>query len=1109
MAADRRVGDRHARHRHSDAVLELQLYGGLLDHLVSGEDSLGGAVVGPMTGSVSAADGPAITFGDPVQIGSGHVDIEPLSVAMNSQTRLIVEYDDMANEHKFRLQRLYPDSTPHITLSAIIPVPSDTLPNNKYIDDLVRLDDTRFLIVQHEYSASYMYAWVGTISENDISWGSRQTVSIYSVWINGYTLDYIIDAVPLDSNRVAILWAGYQGGNNIASIVLDIDGDSITGGIPSPLPEFGHTNNHYLIALDPSRMVIFTPGNPSSASIATVNPNTSITTGGLDYMNEAPSYPMSCPVSPTSFMLMGHRFSETSVTTDMVLCSVGENIETVDSLSIEQYVYEMVALMDEHVLLTIVDPSDFSVSLAIATIDGYNIVLGEAHAVPGIAIDNDIGLNEWLRVMAFRGSDDLIIFDNINTMVSGHVDLYSEPPPAPIASFTASSTAGTAPLTVQFTDTSTGPPTAWEWNFGDGTTSTEQNPVHLYETPGIYTVSLRASSLSGSDIMIRTGFVTVIEPIPEPEPDTVFGECVTYNHLHLSDVDVDTIAIDTFDNIRCVGVVKVHGDKGDSVHGMLFDIGDDSLTMSGDTQPLFDGNSIDDTHLIALDTDITLFVGVDNGSLEYNGSFILRILSTTSDGIMVGDEFKLELPFEIRNESLSSNVIKMDANHILLTYSSHNSDVPSTLYTVLCSINENDISFNPPTPYDVAVKKHGVAVLDSARFIMVYDDAPKGGDDRLVAVVGSIDGDEIFYGEPLIIMNAGKSLDVQFSLIAMSDSTFAVHSKAQVSEILIGNVIGTTVSITDTASVFDSDTIPTTIIPMDRRHFMMRTVKEMGLKGDVTIVTVNEGNISLGLPTEFPCGVPAITLPIDGTRFGIIGMPNNAAENPIGTIGIVPSLYIFRPNADFQSTLPYGAIPFPIEFSDTSTNEPLSWHWDFGDGNTSAERDPKHIYEKVGKFNVSLRVDNEYGHDTVSKTVRIVLECYSDIFIKTDMGLTRSMTNVVSNGAMVMTENNDANFIVSFPQKFAGFDKYLDILYTDEWGKKALDTVPLTYSDIFDAYTFTVPKKYMYGDEIHVQPVCIDGERVFIDPYILKFRFKRSLRNEKRKTRTSPYNLRR
>ena len=49
---------------------------------------------------------------------------------------------------------------------------------------------------------------------------------------------------------------------------------------------------------------------------------------------------------------------------------------------------------------------------------------------------------------------------------------------APTASFTASPTSGTAPLNVQFTDTSTGAPTSWAWDFGDGGTSTSQSPSH-------------------------------------------------------------------------------------------------------------------------------------------------------------------------------------------------------------------------------------------------------------------------------------------------------------------------------------------------------------------------------------------------------------------------------------------------------------------------------------------------------------------------------------------------------------------------------------------------------------------------------------------------------
>lgn len=59
------------------------------------------------------------------------------------------------------------------------------------------------------------------------------------------------------------------------------------------------------------------------------------------------------------------------------------------------------------------------------------------------------------------------------------------------ASFTADVTSGEAPLTVTFTDTSTGSPTNWFWDFGNGFTSANQNPVHIYTEDGTFTVSLK------------------------------------------------------------------------------------------------------------------------------------------------------------------------------------------------------------------------------------------------------------------------------------------------------------------------------------------------------------------------------------------------------------------------------------------------------------------------------------------------------------------------------------------------------------------------------------------------------------------------------------------
>ncbi|WP_321421164.1 DUF3344 domain-containing protein [uncultured Methanobacterium sp.] len=82
--------------------------------------------------------------------------------------------------------------------------------------------------------------------------------------------------------------------------------------------------------------------------------------------------------------------------------------------------------------------------------------------------------------------------------------------PAPEANFTANTTTIIRNNTVQFTDSSTGIPTSWAWDFGDGGTSTLQNPTHTYTTAGNYTVSLTATNAGGSDTETKTGYITAV-----------------------------------------------------------------------------------------------------------------------------------------------------------------------------------------------------------------------------------------------------------------------------------------------------------------------------------------------------------------------------------------------------------------------------------------------------------------------------------------------------------------------------------------------------------------------------------------------------------------------
>jgi PKD repeat protein len=84
----------------------------------------------------------------------------------------------------------------------------------------------------------------------------------------------------------------------------------------------------------------------------------------------------------------------------------------------------------------------------------------------------------------------------------------------PTAAFAGNPTSGGAPLTVSFTDQSTGVPTSWAWDFGDGGTATTKNPSHQYASPGTYTVTLTASNACGSDNEIKVNYVTVSNCVP-------------------------------------------------------------------------------------------------------------------------------------------------------------------------------------------------------------------------------------------------------------------------------------------------------------------------------------------------------------------------------------------------------------------------------------------------------------------------------------------------------------------------------------------------------------------------------------------------------------------
>ena len=137
---------------------------------------------------------------------------------------------------------------------------------------------------------------------------------------------------------------------------------------------------------------------------------------------------------------------------------------------------------------------------------------------PGqIGVDNILGLNaaEWLFSDGVsETTPDYAGCVNLNSYNPdcGALTFPLEFPAIPDAYFTFTPDEGDYPLEVTFTDYTTNNPTQWYWLFGDGGTSSEQNPVHTYNFAGVFFPILIVGNVSGTDTLVSPVPLTVTEP---------------------------------------------------------------------------------------------------------------------------------------------------------------------------------------------------------------------------------------------------------------------------------------------------------------------------------------------------------------------------------------------------------------------------------------------------------------------------------------------------------------------------------------------------------------------------------------------------------------------
>lgn len=140
------------------------------------------------------------------------------------------------------------------------------------------------------------------------------------------------------------------------------------------------------------------------------------------------------------------------------------------------------------------------------------------------------------------------------------------PEPTPQADFSATPTTGPAALTVQFSDTSAYSPNSWFWSFGDGETSTEKNPSHIYSNPGTYTVNLTVSNDAGKDTGMKKDYITATIPVIGPPITQTSQESFSPDQMAaLSGTKVE------FQGFPTSGTTPLHVQFGDMSSGCYLD----------------------------------------------------------------------------------------------------------------------------------------------------------------------------------------------------------------------------------------------------------------------------------------------------------------------------------------------------------------------------------------------------------------------------------------------------------------------------------------------------------------------------------------------------------
>lgn len=480
------------------------------------------------------------------------------------------------------------------------------------------------------------------------------------------------------------------------------------------------------------------------------------------------------------------------------------------------------------------------------------------------------------------------------------------------AAFVADPSSGKAPLTVKFTDRSIGTPTTWAWDFGDGTTSTEQNPVHVFSRVGTYDVRFtvtRGGIGDSSTQIINVGGVPVADFNGTPRSGNV-GE-----------------------QIRFMDMTENNPTE------WSWDFGDTATTDARNPSHAYQLKGIYTVSLTAKNSN-----GLDT---ETKQSYINIGIGPMADFVPVIIPYqKNSVPLQVQFVDQSSNVPtswewEFGDGQTSGAQNPKHTYVGEGVYTVTLKVRNN---FGE----DTKVRSNLIEVNKGPVVDFVAD----------MTTVG--------VGRRVTFTDLSPSTPTSW-VWDFGDGSTGTGEKPD-------HVYRTTgvYDVTLTASNPDMTTSRTrnqyiTVLNIPRADFTVDRTQ-----GGAPL-NVNFIDQSTGAPTswqwDFGDGAssteknPVHQYTTPGRFTVALKVSNtNGQDSTTRADFIVTTL---APVADFKADRQSGKAPFVVRFTDLSNGNPTTWSWDFGDGTGSEEQNPSHIYMDEGAYDVHLTVSNPYGSDSV------------------------------------------------------------------------------------------------------------------------------------------------